>query len=76
MYPLARRYLIYLEPLYPNMLEVWDCTVAERDLEEEHTPSQHDDNRSVGHGHRPGDRESSIVISGSIAPSAQTHTCR
>ncbi|KAL0360780.1 UNVERIFIED_CONTAM: hypothetical protein Sradi_3762500 [Sesamum radiatum] len=67
MYPLARRYFIYPQPLYPSMLEVWGRAGVGRDFEEEHTPSHHDDNRSIGHGHSPGDRDSPIVISDSIA---------
>ncbi|KAL0337659.1 UNVERIFIED_CONTAM: hypothetical protein Scaly_2041000 [Sesamum calycinum] len=70
IYPLARRYLIYPEPLYPSMLEVWGRTRAGRDLDEEHTPSQHGDNRSSGPSSRQGDHKSPIVILDSIAPSA------
>ncbi|KAL0402367.1 UNVERIFIED_CONTAM: hypothetical protein Slati_4266600 [Sesamum latifolium] len=74
IYPIARSYLIYPELLYPSMLEVWGRTRAGRDFEEEHTPLQHDDNRSAGPSSRPGDLGSLIIISDSITPLTQTHT--
>ncbi|KAL0367414.1 UNVERIFIED_CONTAM: hypothetical protein Sradi_3631500 [Sesamum radiatum] len=54
----------------------YDCNtmwiVVPNSVQEQIT--RHDDNRSIGYGHSPGDRDSPIVISDSIAPSAQTHT--
>ncbi|KAL0289052.1 UNVERIFIED_CONTAM: hypothetical protein Sangu_2631600 [Sesamum angustifolium] len=64
--------------LYHNnshcMLEVWGRSRAGCDLDEEHTASHHGDNRSGRPNSRPGDRESPIVISDSIASLALTHT--
>ncbi|KAL0448572.1 UNVERIFIED_CONTAM: hypothetical protein Slati_1413600 [Sesamum latifolium] len=74
LYPLARRYFQYLEPLYPSMLEVWDP------IRQPAAPAQgHDDVYDVRNHHATptlvrGGPYAPIVLSDSTVPLEQSHT--
>ncbi|KAL2227471.1 UNVERIFIED_CONTAM: hypothetical protein Sindi_2105800 [Sesamum indicum] len=73
IYPLARRYYQYPEPHYPSMLEIWGPIRLPLGPAELHSDGGHSRDNPPRSFVRGGE-EAPIIISGSTAPTHQTHT--
>ncbi|KAL0320327.1 UNVERIFIED_CONTAM: hypothetical protein Sradi_5294200 [Sesamum radiatum] len=74
LYPLARRYFQYPEPLYPSMLEVWGPIRATGAPAQEHDDVHDVQSSNATHSPVRGGPDAPIVLSDSTVPSEQSHT--